>query len=196
MTRHLVALALLALLVPGLLTTCSGCGARQDASRAPRTAGDSLSAWRGRADSLEAAIGPRAQAEGRLDPAGGSATWAAWFDSDAVRVVHETVDLGARGLGSNRYYFERGVPRLTVEEGMVPADTTLRLVPLERAVLFDDLGRLVAATMKLDNVKTWVGGDEATAVLARARRLRASAEAARAGGGPGAPTGDTKPAPR
>jgi hypothetical protein len=183
--------ALLALLAAGLLAGCSSGGARKDASRVPRTAGDSLSAWRGRGDSLEAAIEPRAQAEGRLDQAGGNATWAAWFDGDAARVVHETVDLGTRGSASNKYYFERGAPRLIVEAGLVPADTSPKLVPLERAMLFDDLGRLVAATMKLDNVMTWVSGDEATVMLARARRLRATAEGTRA-----APSRDGSPAKR
>jgi hypothetical protein len=196
MTRRLYSIALLALLALALITGCSGRGARQDAVRAPRTAEDSLSCWRLRADSLEAAVAPRAQAGGRLDPAGGSATWAAWFDSGAVRVVHETVDLGTHGSGSNRYYYERGKLRLTVERGMVPAGTTQQLVALERAMLFDDLGRLVAATMKLDSVKTWVSGDEATAVLGRARRLRASAEEARAGQGAPAPPEGGIPAKR
>ena len=199
MIRRLAALALLALLITSLLAACSGCGPRGNASRAPRTAEDSLADWRGRADSLERterASDSLGQARGHLAQAGGSAAWTAWFDSDAVRVVHETVDLGPRGRASNRYYFERGVPRLTVEAGLVPADTASRLVPLERTILFDDLGRLVAATMKLDDVKTWVSGDEATAVLDRARRLRASAEEARAGRGSGAPAGDGKPAQR
>ena len=72
-----------------------------------------------------------------------------------MRVVHEEMSLGRLGSRSNRYYFERGEPRLALETGLVPADTTLRLVPLERAILFDDLGRLVAASKSLDNVKTW-----------------------------------------
>ena len=196
MIRRLAALALLALLVPSLITGCSGRGARKNASRVPRTAEDSLSWWRMRADSIESALGSLDKVERPPDPGTETAGYTAWFDSGAVRVVHETVDLGPRGSGSNRYYFERGEPRLTVEQGAVPADTGQRLVPLERAMLFVDFGRLVAATMTLDNVKTWVSGDEAAVVLSHARRLRATAQDARSSPGAGAPSGDTKPARR
>ena len=196
MRRPFVALVLLPLLTAGLLAACSGCGGRRSASRAPRTAEDSLAVWRAHADSLEATLGSMDKVEQPGDSSTGAAGYTAWFDSGAVRVVHETVDLGKQGSGSNRYYFERGEPRLTVEQGTVPADTALRLVPLERAMLFADFGRLVAATMKLDNVKTWVSGDEATAVLSHARRLRATAQDAHSRRGAGASSGDTKPAQR
>jgi len=196
MIRRLVPFVLPIVLVAGLIAGCSGRGPRTDASRGPRTAGDSLADWRGRADSLDATRGSLEQVRGQLAHGIGTSTWTAWFDSGGVRVLHEALDLGARGSRSNRYYFERGFPRLTVETGRVPADSALRLVPLERVILFDDLGRLVAATMMLDSVKTWVGGDEATAVLDRARRLLAGAEGARAARGAGALPGVTKPANR
>jgi hypothetical protein len=196
MTRRLVALVLMALMVPGLLAACSGCGARRDASREPRTAEDSLSGWRRHADSLEAARGSLEQVQGQSVQAGGTSTYAAWFDSGAVRVVHEEMSLGIRGSRSNRYYFERGVPRLAVETGMVPADSTLRLVPLDRAILFDDLGRLVAATQTLDSVKTWVASYEATAALDHARLLRVNAQDVRSNQGTGAPPEGGEPARR
>ena len=126
MRRPFVALVLLPLLTAGLLAACSGCGGRRSASRAPRTAEDSLAVWRAHADSLEATLGSMDKVEQPGDSSTGAAGYTAWFDSGAVRVVHETVDLGKQGSGSNRYYFERGEPRLTVEQGTVLADTALR----------------------------------------------------------------------
>lgn len=196
MTRHLAALTLLALLLTGLLATCSGCGARRDASRGPRTAEDSLTDWRARADSLDGVLGSMDKVEGQLVKSVGTPVYAAWLDSGEVRVVHEELDLGTRGSLSNRYYFERGVPRLAVESGRAPIDTTPTLRRLERAILFDDSGRLVAATMSLDSVKTWVASPEAATALDNARRLRASAQAVRSSRDAGAASGGGTPAPR
>lgn len=196
MPRRPVALALLALLVPGLLAACSGCGTRRDASRGPRTAADSLIDWRTRADSLEGVLGSMDKVEGQLVEGVGTPVYAAWLDRGEVRVVHEELDLGTRGSRSNRYYFERGVPRLAVESGRAPIDTTPTLRRLERAILFDDSGRLVAATMSLDSVKTWVASPEAATALVNAQRLRASAQAVHSSRDAGAAPGDEKPTPR
>ena len=177
--RRLTTLVPLILLALGLLAGGPGCGARRDASRAPRTAEDSLSDWRGRADSLEGVLGTMDKIDGQLAQGVGTEVYAAWFDRGEVRVVHEELSLGPRGARSNRYYFERRVPRLALESGLVPIDTTLRLVPLERAILFDDLGRLVAATKTLDSVKTWVAGYEASAALVHAGRMGVIAQETR-----------------
>lgn len=171
--------ALLALLAAGLIAGCSGRSARRNTARAPRTAEDSLFWWRWRADSMEGVLGTMDTINGQLAQSVGTEVYAAWFDSGEVRVVHEEMSFGPRGARSNRYYFERRVPRLAVETGMVPADATLRLVPLERTMLFDDLGRLVAATMSLDSVKTWVAGPEASAALVHAGRMGVIAQEAR-----------------
>jgi hypothetical protein len=187
MIRRLASLALLVLLAPGLIAGCSGRNARRDAARVPRTAEDSLSSWRLRADSMDAALGSLEQVRGQLAQSAGTSTYAAWFEGGEVRVVHEEMSLGQRGSRSNRYYFERGVPRLTLESGMMPVDTTLTLKRLDRAVLFDDTGRLVAATKTLDSVKTWVAGFEANATLAHALQLRAAAQDAHSNRGVMAP---------
>ena len=187
MIRRLVALAFLALLTVGLLAGCSGRGARKDAPRGLRTAEDSLSYWRLRADSIDATLGSLEQVRGRFVQSVGTATYAAWFDSGEVRVIHEEMSLGQMGSRSNRYYFERGLPRLAVESGMVPVDSTLTLGRLERAMLFDDLGRLVAASKTLDTLKTWVAGYEAGTAADHARDLRVAAQNVRSSQGAVAP---------
>jgi hypothetical protein len=187
MIRRLVASALLALLIPGLLATCSGCGTRRSAARVPRTAEDSLADWRGRADSLESTLGSLEMVKGQFIQGTGPSVYAAWFDSGRVRVVHEEVSLGNLGSRSNRYYFERDVPRLAIETGMVPTDTTLRIVPFDSALLFDDFGRLVAATKALDGVKTWIASYEAATTLEHARLLWLNARDARSSRGAAAP---------
>ena len=194
MIRRLVSLALLALLALGLLAGCSGRGARKDAARVLRTAEDSLSYWRWRADSIEAVLGSLEQVKGQLVQGIGTAVYAAWFDSGEVRVIHEEMSLGQLGSRSNRYYFERGVTRLALESGMVPADTTLTLRKLERAMLFDDFGRLVAASKTLDSLKTWVAGYEASAALGHAQLLRMTAQDARSSRGAVAPPEGGMPA--
>jgi hypothetical protein len=196
MIRRLVCLSLLLLLVPGLIAAGSGCAARKDAPGSPATAEDSLAAWRGRADSLDAALGSLEQVRGQLEQATGTSGYSAWFEDGDVRVVHEEMTLGPRGSKSNRYYFERGALRLALEAGMVHADTSARLVPLERAVLFDDSGRLVAASKSLDGVKTWVAGYEAAAALGHAQTLREAARDARPRTGAAAPPEGGTPATR
>jgi hypothetical protein len=187
MIRRFVFLALLALLALGLLVGCSGRGARKDAPRVLRTAEDSLSYWRWRADSIDAVLGSLEQVKGQLVQGGGTAIYAAWFDHGEVRVIHEEMNLGHLGSRSSRYYFERGVPRLALESGMVPIDTTLALKRLERAMLFDDFGRVVAATKTLDSLKTWVAGYEASAAVGHAQQLRMTAQAAHSSRGAVAP---------
>lgn len=196
MIRRLAAIALLALLTPGVLAGCSGRGAGKGASRAPRTAEDSLSDWRARADSMEAVLGSLEQVKGQLVQGIGTAVYAAWFDSGEVRVVHEEMSLGQLGSRSNRYYFERGVTRLALESGMMPVGTTLTLKRLERAILFDDLGRLVSASQTLDSLKTWVAGYEASAALGHAQLLRTTAQEARSNRGAVAPPEGGMPAQR
>ncbi len=184
MIRRPAALALLTLLVAGLLAASSGCGARRDAAHGPRTAADSLSAWRARADSMDGVLDSLQRVEGEFAQPAGTSTYAAWLDRGGVRVIHEDLGLGARGSHSNRYYFERGVPRLAVETGMAPVDSTPRLVPFQRAMLFDDHGGLVAASKTVGNVGTWLADYEATAALDHARRLLDGAQDARSGRGP------------
>lgn len=196
MIRRLASLALMALLTPGLLASCSGGADRRDAARAPRTAEDSLAWWRARADSMERTLGALEQVRGQLAQSHGTSAYAAWFAGGDLRVVHEESSLGPLGTRSNRYYFERGVPRLALESGMVPMDTTLRLGRLERAILFDDLGRLVSASKTLDSLKTWVAGYEADATLSHAQQLRQAARDARSSGGAAAPPGGGAPAKR
>jgi hypothetical protein len=79
---------------------------------------------------------------------------------------------------------------------MVPIDTTLALKRLERAMLFDDFGRVVAATKTLDSLKTWVAGYEASAAVGHAQQLRMTAQAARASKGTLAPPEGGTPAKR
>jgi hypothetical protein len=194
MIRRLAALALLALLALALIAGCSGRGARKDTPRVLRTAEDSLSWWRWRADSIDAVLGSLEQVKGQFVQGAGTAAYAAWFDSGEVRVIHEEMSLGHRGSRSNRYYFERGVPRLALESGMQPVDTTLTLRRLERAVLFDDFGRLVAASKTLDSLKTWVAGYEASAAVGHAQQLRMTAQAVRSSRGAVAPPEGGTPA--
>ena len=194
MIRRLFSLALLALLAAGLLAGCSGGGARKGGRRLPRTAEDSLSDWRGRADSIEAVLGSLEMVRGQFVQGAGTSLYAAWFDSAGVRVIHEEMSLGHMGSRSNRYYYEQGVPRLALESGMQPVDSALTLRRLERAVLFDDLGRLVAAGKTLDSLKTWVASYEAEATLIHARQLRTAARDARSSRGARAPLEGGTPA--
>jgi hypothetical protein len=196
MIRRLAALALLALLALAPIAGCSGRGARKDAAHALRTAEDSLSYWRWRADSIEAVLGSLEQVKGQFVQGVGTSLYAAWFDSGEVRVIHEEMSLGQMGSRSNRYYFERGAPRLALESGMQPVDSTLTLRRLERAVLFDDLGRLVAASKTLDSLKTWVAGYEAEATLIHAQQLRTAATDTRSSRGTPAPLEGGMPARR
>ena len=133
MIRRLAAPALLALLALALIAGCSGRGARKDAASVPRTAEDSLPHWRWRTDSIEAVLGSLEQVKGQFVQSAGTSLYAAWLDSGEVVVIHEELSLGYMGSRSNRYYFERGVPRLALESGMQPVDSTLTLRRLERA---------------------------------------------------------------
>ena len=193
MIRRLFSLALLALLAAGLLAGCSRGGGRTGVPRVLRTAEDSLAFWRWRADSIDAALGSLEQVRGVLPQGAGNALFTAWFDSGQVRVIHETLDLDRMGSRSNRYFFERGVPRLALESGRVPFDTTLALHRLDRAMLFDDYGRVVAATKTVDSTKTWVAGYEASAAVGHAQQLRTAAQAQRQSEGSGAPAGGGAP---
>jgi hypothetical protein len=196
MIRRLAALALLALLALALIAGCSGRGVRKDAARVLRTAEDSLSYWRGRADSIEVALGSLELVRGQFVQGVGTSHYAAWFDSAGARVIHEEMNLGRMGSRSNRYYYEQGVPRLALESGMQPVDSTLTLRRLERAVLFDDFGRLVAASKTLDSLKMWVAGYEADATLMHAQQLRTTAQDARSSKGTMAPPEGGTPAGR
>ena len=180
MNRRLFATALLALLVTGLVAGCSGGGSRRP-PRELRDAADSLSSWRWRADSVDAALGSMELFKGQVPVGGGTASWAAWFDSGEVRVIHEEMNLGQLGSRSNRYYFEKGAVRFTLETGMVPTDSTQVLHRLDRAMLFDDFGTLRAGSKRLDSLGVAVAGYEASATAGHAQQLRVAAQSARAG---------------